>query len=259
MSSGFINSRAKKLGAAAAVVTVFAGTGVAVAGAAQHHHASTNTINSSRHEGGHRSAHAPGGEVSAISANALTIQDPSGASATFAINTNTVFLKAGVSASASDVSVGSFIRIVPTTPGSMTALKVFIQGPHVGGKVTAIDGSTITLTNRNGTTLTVIESGATTYTKDGVAASSSDVLVGQRVEARGTFVTGSTTTLNATTVKIGSPGPGHEPVDGPGHGPGHESVDGPGHGPGDDAGQDLGPIGPDHIHGGFGGPPPRGN
>jgi hypothetical protein len=115
------------------------------------------------------------------------------------------------------------------------------------------------LTNRNGTTLTVIESGATTYTKDGVAASSSDVLVGQRVEARGTFVTGSTTTLNATTVKIGSPGPGHEPVDGPGHGPGHESVDGPGHGPGDDAGQDLGPIGPDHIHGGFGGPPPRGN
>jgi hypothetical protein len=177
----------------------------------------------------------------------VTIQGPFGNAATFSIDSATVFIKAGVSVSASDMSVGSFVRIIPSAPGSNTAAEVLIQGPHVAGKVTAIDGSTLTLTNRQGTTFTVIESGATTYTKDDAAASASDIVVGQRVEARGTFVTGSTTTLNATTVNIGSPGPGHEPVDGPGHGPG------------DDAGQDLGPMGPDHIHGGFGGPPPRGN
>lgn len=205
-------SRTKKFGAAAALATLLAGTGVAVAGAAApHHHAHMGAHHAWNHQGGHRHLRGPGGEVTALSASSVTIQGPFGNAATFSIDSATVFIKAGVSVSASDVSVGSFVRIIPSAPGSNTAAKVLIQGPHVAGKVTAIDGSTLTLTNRQGTTFTVIESGATTYTKDDAAASASDLVVGQRVEARGTFAMGSTTTLNATTINIGIPGAEHGP------------------------------------------------
>jgi len=209
MKKQFIKSNVKKLGAVAALATVVAGTGMGIAGAATPAQGPSGNTGSHVGHAGERQHPAPGGTVTAISANSITVQGRSGESKTFSIDAGTVFLKAGVKVSASDITVGSQIRIMPTAKGSTAASKIFADGPHVAGKVTAVNGSTVSLTNRDGSSFTVVESASTTYAQNGATASSSDVAVGQRILAEGSFESGSTTTLDATNVIIGLPGPGH--------------------------------------------------
>ena len=117
-------------------------------------------------------------------------------------------MKGSETATSSDVMVGSFVRIMPTAKGSNVAAKIMVGVPHVAGKVTAVNGSSVSITNREGKSFTVVESDSTKYTKNGAAASSSDVVVGQVIVAQGSFASGSTTTLNATSIMVGLPGPG---------------------------------------------------
>lgn len=78
--------------------------------------------------------------------------------------------------------------------------------PHVGGEVTAVNGTTITVNDmRKGGTYTIDASGAT-FMKDGASADISSITVGGHVMAEGTL---DGTTLTATKVMSGMPKGGH--------------------------------------------------
>lgn len=89
--------------------------------------------------------------------------------------------------------------------------------PHVGGEITAISGSTITIEamgRQNSGTYTINASGAT-ITKEGQSGSLADLAVGDHIMATGSL---SGTTLTATAINEGM-GPRGE-VGGRGHGRG---------------------------------------
>ena len=90
----------------------------------------------------------------------------------------------------SDIQVGSNIHVRGTTndDGSVDAtyIKVEPAGDRAHGKVTAVDGSTITVEHRrDGTTTTIVTDGNTVFWLNGAAASLSDVVVDQSLAAYG--------------------------------------------------------------------------
>lgn len=118
----------------------------------------------------------------------------------------------------------------PGQPGSGTRPSPRVHAPHLDGTVTAVSGSIITITDRDGFSREIKVSGSTTYT-DGLTAIPK---VGDKVHAEGTVDTDKTT-LDATTVGLmtehaGGPG-GHGPGGKGGPGPGGPGGPG-GHGPG---------------------------
>ena len=163
-----------------------------------------------------------GGLVSAVTSTSITVTGPGGAATMFTITSSTTFTKDRVAATAADLAIAEQVRITPTAAGSTTASSIDIEQPSVMGKVTAVSGDTIAVTGPNGATATIIVGSATTYSKNDASATLSDVTVGSFLFAQGTFASGSTTTLDATTVGIGI---GVGPVSG---GPGDGRPGGPG-------------------------------
>ncbi len=90
------------------------------------------------------------------------------------------------------------------------------RAPHVGGTITAISGTTITITanGRHGTGSYTINASAASFMKNGAASTLSALTVGDKVMAEGT-VTG--TTVAATKVMSGM---GPKGMGGRGHGKG---------------------------------------
>lgn len=106
-------------------------------------------------------------------------------------------------------SVGSQVR------GAMRGM-MGQKAPHVDGVITAIHGTTLTITadaNHGGGTYT-INAGSATVTKDGAAATLANFAVGEKVWATGT-ITG--TTVDATMLSNG----GGKGFGRGGHGRGH--------------------------------------
>lgn len=216
----------RRAGISAAVVLGTLATGVGVASASASHVKGTSSVvapNASAHASATNDAmcvRGAGGVVSAVTSSSITVRNQSGAATTFAITATTTVTKDRASASISDLVVGDQVRIIPTAAGSTTAQSIDIEQPSVMGKVTVVSGDTITVTGPNGTSETVVVSGATSYTKSGASAALADVTVGASLFAQGTFAPGSTTTLNATSVGIGVPlhqgQPGGRHHDGPG-------------------------------------------
>jgi hypothetical protein len=152
-----------------------------------------------------------GGTVTAVSGGDITVQDPKSASATHVIHTTgaTTFTRAGATATISAVTVGERIHAMGTlrSDGSLDAEAVQVQLPHADGKITQINGSTITVQDRDGT-LTIHVSGTTKYftvTKGASgpvqsAAALGDLKAGAFISAEGTK--NSDGSLNAETVRI---------------------------------------------------------
>ena len=216
----------KRATISAAVAIGALATGAGVAGASTS--TTTSTSNSSTavkdaaHDlapnGGPNCPRGAGGVVSAVSSTSLSVTDPSGTTTVFALNSSTTVTKERVAATLADLAVGEQVRITPTSAGSTTASSIDIEQPSVMGKVTAVSGDTITVTGPNGVTSTIEVSSSTTYSKNDATAALSDVTVGSFVFAQGSIASGSTTTLNATTVGIGTamnPGGPGRPGDGP--------------------------------------------
>ncbi len=219
----------KRVGISAAIAIGALATGVTVAGASSSpthssHSAvgskdtTTTTPSSTSSPGpGQGCMGGAGGVVSALSATSITVTDPSGTATTYSISSSTVVTKDRATASLSDLAVGDDVHIMVTS-GTTTASRIDIVQPSVAGKVSAVSGDTITITDPNGTSHTVIVSSKTTYTKDGASATLADVTVGSSIFAEGSFASSSSTaSLDATSVGIGV---------GPGHGPGPGQVGG---------------------------------
>jgi len=180
-----------------------------------------------------------GGVVTGVSGTTLTVTGFDGATHTITVSASTRYQKAGQAATLADIAAGTSIAAEGTrnADGSLAAVRVTIQVPRIHGQVTAVNGTQYTVSDRDGSTSTVVTTGSTTYSNaDGTVATVSVLKVGAAIDAEGSLSPdGKTLTALRIAVEPTGAGTGHGP-DGPGHG------DGPGDGDGDGPSND-GPSG----------------
>ena len=180
------------------------------------------------------------GVVTAVNGSTLTMTGFNGATRTVTVDGTTRYQKAGAPAALTDIATGAAIVAEGKlgSDGVLTAKRVTIQLPRAGGQVTAVNGSSYTVTGRGGAPTTITTSGATTYGNfDGTAATAATIKVGSVIMAEGTL-SADGKTLTAQRVTIAPAGMGMGGHGGRGHG-GRGGWGGPG---GND--QDGAPIAP---------------
>ena len=146
--------------------------------------------------------------ITAISGNSISLATEDGWTRTITVDDGTTYTKAGEDIALGDLAVGDMIGFRQTLEDdgtySIDAIAVIL--PHVGGQVTAVDGSTITVELRGGATKVVKLNGDTNIVVNGNAATAADVKVGMFLVAEGTE--NSDGALVATRVRAGNEGPG---------------------------------------------------
>jgi hypothetical protein len=150
------------------------------------------------------------GVVTNVSGTTITVTGFDGASHTVDVTDQTRYQKVGASAALSDVTSGTAIVAAGTldSNGTLTAVRVLIRVPRIGGEVTAVNGSSYTVTARFGTTYMVNATSSTTYVnRDGTATSASAVNVGTYIAAQGTL-SADGKTLAAQRILVVPPGAG---------------------------------------------------
>lgn len=127
--------------------------------------------------------------ITAISGSNISLKTVDGWTRTIAITSDTTLTKGTATIALSDLKVGDEVRFAQTrqTDGSFTITKLAVVLPHAGGTVTAVSGSSITVTQRDGSTATIKVTSSTTYDVSGTTGKAlSDVKVGMLVGAVGT-------------------------------------------------------------------------
>lgn len=160
--------------------------------------------------------------ITGISDSKLSVATADGWTRTITVDGGTTYTKSGTRITLSDLSVGDEIGFQQTreADGSYTIDAVAVIPPHAGGAVTAISGSTITVTQRDGSAATIKVTSATTFNVAGNDATAlADVKVGMFLVAEGTKNTDGS--LTATQVRAADPGsmPGRDGFGRGGHGP----------------------------------------
>lgn len=154
-----------------------------------------------------RNGRGGGGEVTAVSADSITILNRNGDSVVVNVDENTTVRLVATQSegSLSDISVGDDVRVRGrrAEDGSINARSITVQpdGDKVRGRVTEVNASTISLENRDGT-VSVTTDGSTAFYLNGEAASLADVAAGNSVTAYGT--TQPDGSVSATLVLIRS-------------------------------------------------------
>lgn len=161
--------------------------------------------------------HAFGGiTITAIDGNDIALETVDGWTRTITVDGDTEYSKEGDEIGLADLAVGDRIAFRQTLEDdgtwSIDAIAVIL--PRVGGEVTAIDGSTITVERRDGTTATITVTGATEYWVNGDEAALDDVEVGMLLVARGTE--NADGSLTASAVRAADPDAFRGPRFGPG-------------------------------------------
>jgi hypothetical protein len=128
--------------------------------------------------------------ISAINGSNLSLETEDGWSRTITVGSDTTITKAGETVAIGDLAVGDQIGFAQEREDdgtfTITAIKVVL--PTIGGEVTAVTDSSITVTGKDGTTGTIHVDGDTTYEVDGTTGQAlSDVEVGDFVIAEGTL------------------------------------------------------------------------
>lgn len=213
--------------ALAAFAAIGGGAGLAAVASAQTASPTTGSstaMQSARHaETGHD------GTITSISGSTITMQEEADeGGATYTVNAGSAtVVKGGAASTLSSLTVGDKIFVDGTVSGtSVTATKVTSgmrgmgghhgfgdHGPGIMGKVTAVSGTTLTVTDlRNSTSYTVDASNAKVLKfvsgQTPTTISVSGIAVGDTVGVRGTI---SGTTVTATDVMDGMPSRAHGP------------------------------------------------
>jgi hypothetical protein len=178
--------------------------------------------------GGHGGPGGPGFggiTITAISGSSISLATEDGWTRTVTVDDDTTYTKAGDDIALGDLAVGDAIGFRQTLEddGSWTIDAIAVILPHVGGEVTAVDGSTVTVEQRDGTSATVTIGGDANIVVNGDAAALADIEVGMVLVAEGTE--NADGSLDATRVKAGEArlrgdGFGGRGFHGPGFGPG---------------------------------------
>ncbi len=153
------------IGVVALVAILALGGGAALAGVAlahgapTTHGAATSTVTTTTTPA---PAHqAPVYTVTSVSANTIAATNANGSPVAITISAQTVYIRADQPASLSDITTGTKIRVLghQKADGSIVARRIMIVVPTTRGKVTAINGNTITLQTKHGTvTITITSS-----------------------------------------------------------------------------------------------------
>jgi len=157
--------------------------------------------------------------ISAIDGSNLSLKTDDGWTRTITVGSSTTITKGGATIAIGDLAVGDQIRFSQdkATDGTYTITAIKVVLPSLGGEVTAVADSTITVTGRDGTTGTIHVDSDTTYEVDGTTGKAlSDITVGSFVVAEGTLRADGS--LDADAVHSG----GHGVRDGFGPGRGHD-------------------------------------
>ncbi len=161
------------------------------------------------------------GTVTAVGADTITITRRDGTSQTITTTGTTTYRTGKAAGTRADVKVGTVIVATGenASDGTLTATSVDVRLPHVQGTVTATTADTITITGRDGTTVTIHVSSGTTFQVPGVAAATlADVKAGMAIGVAGTARADGS--IDATEVHAGKfGGRGHDGIDPDGTGP----------------------------------------
>ena len=143
--------------------------------------------------------------ITAISGNDISLETEDGWTRTITVDAGTEYSKSGDEIGLADLAVGDRVAFRQTLgdDGSWTIDAIAVILPHVGGEVTAVDGSTITIERRDGETTTINVTGDTEYKVDGDDATLADVEVGMVLIAEGTE--NDDGSLTATEIKAADP------------------------------------------------------
>jgi hypothetical protein len=141
--------------------------------------------------------------ITAISGNNISLETADGWTRTIKVDSGTTYSKSGAAIALGDLKVGDEIGFRQTheTSGTWTIDSIVVVLPHAGGEVTKVSGSTITVTQRDGTSATITVNAQTTYNVNGATAKLADVKVGMFLVAEGTK--NDDGSITATQVRAG--------------------------------------------------------
>lgn len=164
--------------------------------------------------------------ITAINGSDLALKTDDGWTRTIAVTSATTITRAGTTIAVGDLKVGDEIafRQDRQDDGTYTITEIHVVLPTVAGQVTKVDGSTITVLRRDGTTQVIHVDGSTTYRVDGVTNPTlSDIKVDSVIVAQGTQRADGSLDADAVASGLGR-GWDHD-GDGPGW-PGGKTPDG---------------------------------
>ena len=129
------------------------------------------------------------GTVTVVGADSITITTRAGTSEVIRTTSATTYRLGRTDGTRADVTVGAVIGATGerADDGTLTATTVHVRLPHASGTVGAVTGDTLTVTRRDGTSLTVHVASGTSIAVAGVAnATLADVKAGMLVAVAGT-------------------------------------------------------------------------
>ena len=140
--------------------------------------------------------------VTAISGNDVSLTTDDGWTRTITVASDTKITKAGATITVKDLKVGDEIGFSQKKgdDGTYAITAITVRTPKAGGEVTAVSGSTVTVTGRDGTKTTITLGGSTTYLFGKDAGTKADITVGSRILAEGT-VNGDTFTASRVFIE----------------------------------------------------------
>ncbi|HVB51734.1 MAG TPA: DUF5666 domain-containing protein [Acidimicrobiales bacterium] len=146
-----------------------------------------------------------GGYVTAVTATSVTIQKWDGTTSTFTLTPTTTYTEEESASTLASLVVGDRADITASPSAPTIATSVNIELAQLFGTVTAVNGNSITISDPQGFSRTIVVSSATTYSNDGAAGTLADVVVGSKIAAQGT-IDANLTSLDALSVAVGTAG-----------------------------------------------------
>jgi hypothetical protein len=146
-----------------------------------------------------------GGYVTAVTLTSVTVLLWSGTTTTYMLSPTTLYTEGQLPITLLSLVVGDRVNVQTSSTDPTIATSVNIELAELFGAVTAISGNTITITDPQGFSRTILVGTATTYTVGGAAGTLANVTVGTKIVAQGTIDTNKTT-LDALSIKIGTAG-----------------------------------------------------
>ena len=143
--------------------------------------------------------------ITAINGSSIALETVDGWTRTISVTDDTQLSKDGEEIALADLEVGDRIRFRQTVDddGHWTVTAIAVVSPSVFGQVTAVDGDSVTLSQRDGSTVTVHVVVTRTFTVGGETGQSiADIEVGMIAAASGDE--NSDGSLDATRVRAGT-------------------------------------------------------
>ena len=164
-----------------------------------------------RPNGGAATNPAPPPSGTGNSATPSAPTNPTTTTKNITVSDSTVYLEGGQTTQLSSLAVGQRINAAGTLSSdgnSLTALQIVVELPRYDGQVTSVNGSTIVLQDRSGTSRTIEVNSSTKYLNGQATASLNDVKAGVTLHVEGTV--DSSGKMTASLVQLGQ-GPGQGP------------------------------------------------